>query len=177
MRRWLLVAAAVIVVAALAGIGLRLVSDDAEDDAVRLFAPLPAGYRYADMEADDAEATADQLGRSTGAADVATTLVGTPQDLAPVGVAVAAFVFRSPPDPLRLASRLERDVTLVSPRPKTLAGHPVLGHEGDATFSSVTLWVRGRLALLTYGATTVEVDGVMEALLAAGAWRTHPAAS
>lgn len=177
MRRWLLAVSAVVVAGAVvAGVAWRVASSGSDGEAARLFGPLPAGYRYAEMEPDDAAATADQLRRTSGATDVATMLVGTPQDLAPVGVAVAAFVFRAPPDPLRLASLLERDVTLVAPRPKTLAGQPVLGHEGDATFSSVTLWVHGRLALLTYAATTAEVDGVMEALLAGGAWRTHPAA-
>jgi len=179
MRRGLLVLIAVVVVlvgAAAATTARRGGSGDRRGEAARLLGPLPAGYRYAAMEADDAEATEDLFRERTGATHVATTLVGTPQDLAPVGVTVAAFVFRRPPEPVRLASLLERDVTLVDPKPKTLADQPVLGHDGDATFSSATLWVHGRTALLTYAATTAEVDGVMEALLRSGAWRTHHAA-
>ena len=149
---------------------LRLGSGD-EGQAARLFGALPPGYRYAELEPDDAEATTELFRRRTGASDVAVRLVGTPEDLAPVGVTVAAFRFRRPPEPLRLAAQLEQDVTLVDPRAKELAGQPVLSHEGDATFSSVTLWVDRRSALLTYGATTAEVDGVMRALLASGRWR------
>ena len=175
MRRSALVVALVVVAAAVAGLlVVRATSGGSTGHADGLFGALPPGYRYAALEQDDAEATTALFRKRTGASDVATRLVGTPEDLAPVGVTVAAFTFRAAPDPLRLASQLEQDVTLVDPRPKELAGQPVLGHEGDATFSSVTLWVRGRLALLTYGATTAEVDGVMAALLASGAWRSLP---
>ena len=168
----LLVAVAAVAVALLV---VRTTSGGgAGGQAVRLFGALPSGYHYAELEPDDAEATGALFRRRTGARDVATRLVGTPEDLAPVGVTVAAFRFPVPPEPQQLASQLEQDVTLVDPRPKELAGQPVLSHEGDATFSSVTLWVHERLALLTYGATTAEVDGVMEALLASGAWRSVP---
>ena len=177
-RRWTLLAVtAIAALAVAAGLAVARSGSDGEDaGAAKLFGSLPAGYRYAALEADDAAATSELFRDRTGASDVAARLVGTPEDLAPVGVTVAAFVFPEPPDPRRLASQLERDVTLVDPRPKQLAGQSVLGHEGDATFSSVTLWVHERVALLTYGATTAEVDGVMEVLLAGGTWRRHPAA-
>jgi hypothetical protein len=173
-RRGALIALVVVLVVAAAAGGVlvvRATSGRSTQQAERLFGPLPPGYRYAELEQDDAEATTDLFRDRTGAADVAARLVGTPEDLAPVGVTVAAFTFRTAPDPRRLAAQLEQDVTLVDPEPKELAGQPVLGHGGDATFSSVTLWVHGRLALLTYGATTAEVDGVMAALLTSGAWR------
>lgn len=175
-RRAVLIALSVVVLGAVAGLlVVRVASGGSPGQAERLFGALPPGYRYAELEADDVEATTDLFRRRTGASDVAARLVGTPEDLAPVGVTVAAFRFRRAPEPLRLAAQLEQDVTLVDPIPKQLAGQPVLSHEGDATFSSVTLWVHERSALLTYGATTAEVDGVMQALLASGRWRSLPA--
>ena len=164
------------IVAMVVGILLARTIDRPEGEAVQVLGPLPPGYVYATMEADDREATSKLFRDGYGAEDVAVALVGTPQDRAPVGVTVVVLVLRAPPQPLDLARRLERDVTLVDPMPKALAGQPVLSHEGDATYSSVTLWVQGRLAILTYGATSAEVDGVMEGLLAGGGWRATAAA-
>lgn len=62
---------------------------------------------------------------------MAVALVGAPQDRAPVGVSAIVLHFRNPPDPMALARALERDVTLVDPQPRTLAGQPVLSHHGD----------------------------------------------
>lgn len=174
--------------AAVAGLGLVIVgvvltaavlmlrSDAAEGEAAAAFGPLPPGYRYVPMEAEEAEATTTLFRESTGARDVAVTLVEAPEERAPVGVAVVAFLLSSATDPRVLAAQLEPHVPLVEPRPKTLAGQPVLSHEGDVTLSSATLWVQGRVAILGYAATTVEVDGVVEALIAGGAWRRITAA-
>jgi hypothetical protein len=171
-RRWLVAAliAAAVAVAAVTVVVVRR-DDGSTGVAARLLGPLPAGYAYIEMEADEAEATDELFRDRHGARDVEVTLVDTPQDLAPVGVAVVAMELREPPDPLALARDLERDVPLVDPQPKSLGGQPVLSHEGDATLSSATLWVQGRLALLAYGSTTAEVDGVMTGILESGAWR------
>src|SRR5687768_16081709 len=127
-RRWLLATAVLVAAAApLVVITLRLTATG-HPQAARLFGPLPVGYRYAELEADAAEATSSLFRERTGASDVAFRLVGTPEDLAPVGVTVAAFTLPVTPDPLHLAAQLEKDVTLVEPMRKELAGQPVLVH-------------------------------------------------
>lgn len=137
---------------------------------------LPPGYRYGRMDPDDQSATIQLYREEHGATDVAVAIVGTPQDLSPVGVTVVAFVLATPPDLVALARQLERDVPIADARPKMLAGQPVLSHEDDPTFASATLWVHNRLAVVTYGATTTEVDGVLAGLLTDGSWRRSPAA-
>jgi hypothetical protein len=137
---------------------------------------LPPGYRYGQMDPGDQSATIQLYREEHGATDVAVAVVGTPQDLSPAGVTVVAFVLGTPPDPLELARQLERDVPLTDPRPKTLAGQPVLSHEDDPTFASTDLWVHNRLAVVTYGATAAEVDGVLAGLITDGSWRRSLAA-
>jgi hypothetical protein len=172
-RKVLVVVAALAVVGVAATAAARLRTGDPDGAAARLFGPLPGGYRYVKMEGDEAAATTKLFRSRNRASDV--TLVETPLDLAPIGVTVVALVFAAPPDPVPLAQQLDHDVPLDDPKPKTVGGQPVLGHEGDATLSSATLWVHRRLAIVTYGSTTAEVDGALAAVLASGAWQSHPA--
>ena len=174
-RRALVVALVLAVTVAMASMILAARRQE-RGGAARALGQLPTGYRYVRMEADEASATAELFRDRYEAADVAVTLVETPQDRSPLGVTVVAFVLREPPDPTRLAAQLERDVPLVDPMPKMLAGQPVLSHEADATLASADLWVHGRLAIVAYAATTAEVDGVLAGLLDSGAWRRVAAA-
>lgn len=168
--------ALVVVVAAVTGIAVRARGGGRANAAAPALGPLPSGYRYVRMEPDQATATSELYRDRYEATDVEVTLIEAPQGVAPVGVTMIAFVLPAVPDLLALASRLEQDVPLVDPKPKVLAGEPVLSHDGDATLSSATLFAHGRLAIVTYGSTTAEVDGVMEAVLGSGGWRRSPAA-
>lgn len=138
----------------------------ASGEAAKALAPLPPGYAYAKLDGADAAATVALFKTRYGAADAAAALVSTPQDTTP-GVSVVAFTRPTPPDAATLAGELRRDVTLVDPLPRTLAGQPVLFHDGDATLSSAALWVHGRLAIVAYAATSAEIEAVLTTLITA----------